>query len=101
MSKIDSNSVRAICECLFYFDFEKVHSVMDYLGWAWARKNDTPAVPSIEEIKETANDILISCAEELETNKEFFIEVGGFEAHGYIDDEGKPNFELKFILESA
>jgi hypothetical protein len=42
---------KRLVECLNEFDFKRVHKVMKFLRWKWARKIPS-RVPSISELKE-------------------------------------------------
>ncbi len=40
------------------FDFEKVHRVMTLLDWKWYREDETFAIPSVQDIKKRAHDMM-------------------------------------------
>lgn len=58
---------KVIDDVLCSFDFEKVHSVMQFLGWRWAfPKSGGPSVPTVSEIRKEARRLLemaVECAE--------------------------------------
>ena len=82
--------------CLVYYDFERVHKAMEALNWKWSSPN---GVPSIDELKEQAVDLLIRCFQHSEKNKEdWFVASGGFEASSYYKEDGEIDFELKFVI---
>ena len=83
--------------CLVYYDFERVHKAMEALNWEWS--SSLNRVPSIDEIKEHAVNLLISCYQQSEKNKEDCImATGGFEAYSYYKEDGEIDFELKFVI---
>ena len=82
--------------CLVYYDFERVHKVMETLNWTWASSG---GVPSVDVLKEQAVDLLIKCFQQSEKNKEDCImATGGFEASSYYKEDGEIDFELKFVI---
>lgn len=82
--------------CLVYYDFERVHKAMEALNWKWSSAD---GVPSIDELKEQAVDLLIRCFQHSEKNKEDWIAAtGGFEASSYYKEDGEIDFELKFVI---
>ena len=82
--------------CLVYYDFERVHKVMETLNWTWASSG---GVPSVDELKEQAVDLLIKCFQQSEKNKEDCImATGGFEAYSYYKEDSEIDFELKFVI---
>ena len=82
--------------CLVYYDFERVHKVMETLNWTWASSD---GVPSVEELKEQAVDLLIKCFQQSEKNKkDCLVATGGFEACSYYKEDGEIDFELKFVI---
>ena len=97
---------KEIDDAIEHFDFEKVHKTMQVLNWQWYHpgENDTK-VPSIDEIKKRAKELLQEAAESaVLTKDEYVIATGGFraEAKYYPKQEGKKSFlwvRLAFILE--
>lgn len=89
---------KRLVECLNEFDFDKVHKVMKFLNWKWAR--EAPChVPSASELKETASKLLFECLEYSEIHKEdWTVSTGGFEANSYFEDGNIIDFGLKFIV---
>ena len=82
--------------CLVYYDFERVHKAMEALNWEWSSSN---GVPSVDELKEQAVDLLIRCFQHSEKNKEdWCTATGGFEASSYYKEDGEIDFELKFVI---
>lgn len=76
------------------FDFQRVHTAMTALDWKWQHMNDpvdqTHRVPSIERMKHTATQLLISAG----TQKERVFGTGGFQAERYKDE----SLNLQFIV---
>ena len=69
------------------FDFDRVHLTMNLLNWTWQG-----SIPSIDELKNTAEVLLIRAYKEKN-----FISTGGFEAHY---DKKRKDFTLKFVVAS-
>jgi hypothetical protein len=58
------------------FDFNRVHEVMELLNWTWYPQNK---VPTISELKKTAEELLIYANTEFKKNGKFSnVETGGF-----------------------
>ena len=97
---IDNYCIKEIFETMNYFDFEKVHKVMEFLNWGWWQVK----VPSIEEIRRKAFELLCKVAEYADSLDEEMtdcvIGTGGFEAKIFLNEDDMPEFELKFVLES-
>ena len=83
---------RSIDVILHCFDFEKVHKTMTLLNWKWSNLNGNVGVPSIQEIKQEAERLLISAADS--SNEEYYMACGGLEAHKFDGNF----FELKFVV---
>jgi hypothetical protein len=79
---------KAIKKILEEFNFERVHTAMEALNWWWY--NTGGKVPSIEELKRTANGLLTDVAYAKHYK---YISTGGFEA-SYVDGV----LDLRFIL---
>lgn len=83
-------------DVLLFFDYEKVHKAMEAIDWTYASNYSytdntyTEAVPTIEQIKEAARDIIT----ELIERDARTAETGGFRAEK-IDEE----IVLSFVLE--
>jgi hypothetical protein len=90
-------------EVLAHFDFEKVHKVMTYLNWKWF---DKASVPSISDLKESAEHHLYSAIEQaLSPNNTDHHEVGwmsasgGFEAMAWKNEDGTlARVRLEFVV---
>lgn len=76
-------------EIEFYFDFEKVHKVMNYLNWQWHIGNEEYEIPSVKKLKEFAFELVEKAFQEKKQ-----ISNGGFSAG--IDGE---DIFLTFTLE--
>ena len=77
-------------EIIERFDFEKVHAYMQLTDWKWCTSNGDMEVPSIEELKSTAEGLLNKLVWE---DKNKFVATGGF--HAYKFDWG---LQLVFSL---
>lgn len=73
------------------FDFECVHRHMKAVGWKWSRKSKDQHIPSIVELYQKAENLLIHAAE-----NQCRISSGGFSACS----NGK-DVELSFIIEEV
>lgn len=86
------------------FDFKKVHKTMNFLGWKWGENE----VPSVEELKETASDLLNHVVDVLTEDPpsvhhtdRFLTSTGGFHASGYRTKRGNvAQLELYFAIDS-
>jgi len=88
------------------FDFGGVNYAMNALNWNWVNENEAiPRVPTLDEIKKRAKEILQEAAEKaVLTKDEFVISTGGFRAEAkYYPKEGiKKSFlwvRLAFVLQ--
>ena len=61
------------------FNFAKVQRVMKFLDWKWARAKSKECVPSIQELKETA-EFLMEQVIEKDSMKYHYVSTGGFKA---------------------
>ena len=95
-----------IYECLYHFDFQTVKKAVDYFGF-WS--NEKEQNPSIEELKETAYDLLFKGLNVLQTEYlpydpglsiVFPIHSNGFQAIIELENGEITNISLNFILES-
>lgn len=96
---------KEVDEALEHFDFQKVHMTMQTLNWKWYHFDGDSRVPSLEEIKKRAKELLQEAAESAVMSKgEYVIGTGGFRAEAKYcpKEEGKKSFlwvRLAFILE--
>ena len=76
------------------FDFEKVAALMKLTNWKWSNFNNSFEVPTIEQIKYHAEDLLFIAYNKIRNGKECtFLGGGGFNV--YVFDYGiKLSFEL-------
>ena len=81
---------KAIKEILDSFDFEKVRTYMHLVGWKYF---DTPGVPSIQRLRETAEELLQNAANRGEGSWA----CGGFKASFFEGGEESPQLSLDFI----
>ena len=99
MKKLDKDALviyKKINEVIDFFDFEKVHNVMEFLNWQWQGLG----VPKVYELKETATNLIIeSINKTLETLQDYSIGTGGFEASSYLDENNEIQCNLAFVLE--
>ena len=97
---------KEVDEAIEHFDFSKVYIAMVKLDWKWVSpSSDVPLVPSLENIKARAKELLQEAAESaVLTKSEYVIATGGFRAEAkYYPKEGiKKSFlwvRLAFVLE--
>ena len=88
------------------FDFEKVHKCMELLDWTWCMKYNLSRdrselveshVPTVEELKETAANLLwytVNCKDDL-------VATGGFQVEKDFSNPNDPWISLKFIVEEC
>jgi hypothetical protein len=97
-----------INEILDEFNFAKVHKTMVALDWKWGTLNGGKDIPTIEELRATAERLLRGAAEyRLGDYKDEHWKVpivygtGGFQATAYCDEDKNKitSLELKFIVE--
>jgi hypothetical protein len=74
------------------FDWEKVHKVMEFLGWTWHESG----VPTVEQLKECAIDHVETTEKSEHTTGSYS---GGFEAYKFKDENGNDLVGLRFVLE--
>jgi hypothetical protein len=101
MKKLDKDAFiiyKKINEVIDFFDFEKVHNVMEFLNWQW--QGAGIGVPKVYDLKETATNLIIETINKtLETSKDYSITTGGFEASSYLDENNEIQCKLAFVLE--
>ena len=92
---LDREMTLKINDIMDNFDFDCVHRVMEFLNWKWVFAKTSSGVPSIDEIRDFAFDLLVRAAKE-KTN----IASGGFKAVYEDSDEDNPDkfIQLEFIL---
>ena len=86
------------------FEFDKIQSVMQHLDWRWA--GDGYKVPSIEQLKRTAYDLLVDAIEMAEKEMfehdgiAYFSATGGLKAMVFKGENNRVNLiRLEFIIE--
>lgn len=84
---------RLVTECLYDFDFEKVHRVMVATDFTWAQK-DGDAVPSVAQLVIEAMRLLRQAAVHLGERKPYDVSYGGLRAQ-LIGN----TMALEFVLE--
>ena len=76
------------------FDFKKVHEVMEFLNWKWA-KIDGDGIPTVDDLRDEAARLLWDL---VNSNNEV-IATGGFYVQKDFSDYDDPWISLKFVLE--
>ena len=92
---LDREMTLKINDIMDNFDFDCVHRVMEFLNWKWVFANTSSGVPSIDEIRDFAFDLLVRAAKE-KTD----IASGGFKVVYEDSDADNPDkfIQLEFIL---
>jgi len=97
---------RMVDEILEEFNFNKVRKAMWHLDWKWALAAD--GIPTIEELKETAERLLRQAAEcrllkeygSVDWGTPILSSTGGFEARAWCDETKTriTGLQLQFVL---
>ena len=89
--------IKVLNEIMDNFDFEKIRKVMVALNWKWAgAKGDENGVPTIDEIKQGAANLLWDLAND---PKNKAIATGGFRVEKDFLDPNDPWVQLSFRVE--
>lgn len=92
------NKEKAINNIIENFNWEKVHWVMDALGWTWATTQNE--VPSIGALLGCAMNLLHDAYDSALVEKTTYIKAtGGFRATAFVDEETKEIYELRLVFE--
>ena len=80
------------------FDFEKVHSVMTFLDWWWLGGSGPGHVPTVEQLREKAHNLLLQAVKEKEYDQ---VETGGLVVIRSIKNKDPldDGLQLLFVLE--
>jgi hypothetical protein len=104
MSKVYKNSSEKeqslINEIIEHFDFEKCQKAMRAVGWTWYLEGN---VPSVERLKESARDRLVSAMELAKKDKcsksTYFSSSGGLKGNAWVNRYGHiEGIRLEFVL---
>ena len=100
---MDKDKLAAVLDDIFdNFDFEKVKTVMDALDWRWDLRtsasppDEKPRVPTLDEIKKVAADLLWNCANDPANS---VVATGGFRVEKDFSDPDDPWMQLAFQVE--
>ena len=100
---MDKDKLAAVLDDIFdNLDFEKVKTVMDALDWRWDLRtsasppDEKPRVPTLDEIKKVAADLLWHCANDPANS---VIATGGFRVEKDFSDPDDPWMQLAFQVE--
>ena len=95
--KLD-NVTLCIRSTLKDFNVERVHQIMNLMQWTWVKGN-SQSVPTVDEIKRSAEELLYACADHMraECVDEFETSTGGLRASMWIDEAGGMNAKIEFI----
>ena len=100
---------KAVTEILKEFDFGKVHETMKALGWGWIFANTNEGIPTIGQLYQKAEELLIDIIEHnrnaMKEHPENFrdytlrkVATGGLEVEHFIYEDGSENLELRFVV---
>lgn len=94
---MDKKIIKILDEIMDEFDFEKVKKTMDALGWQWAYAKGENGVPTLDEIKQAAANLLWDLA--TDPDPEITIHaIGGFRAERDFSDPENPWMRLSFEI---
>ena len=95
---MDKDKLAAVLDDIFdNFDFERVKKTMDALGWQWAYAKGENGVPTLDEIKQAAANLLWDLA--TDPDPEITIHaIGGFRAERDFSDPENPWMRLSFEI---
>ena len=82
-----------------FFDWDKTHKVMTYLGWTWAPIGGVPSIPDMKAVAFRVISLAWDQAEAGEKGGSYIAGTGGFEACCVKDEDGM-HAEIKFVLSS-
>jgi hypothetical protein len=90
---------KMISEVLEWFDFERVHRIMDCEEWKWAMYDTgTTEVPSIGKLMLTAQTLLIKVV----SNPNLIsVGTGGLRAYKTINPDDESDYSLHLVFEAA
>lgn len=109
---ITYNAEQKLFDTATFLDYDRIHSVMDFLNWTWYDTGkDTPEV---YEIREKAHEMLREAYDRFweayakeGSLEEYFISSGGLKASyryhtdNHIDDKERDCFNLSFVIEDT
>jgi hypothetical protein len=93
--------LRLVDEIIDSFDFRKVHYVMQYVDWKYAKPDGTVSLPEISDLKRVARSCLRNAYRySLKYGDDAsVVGSGGFEAQYFPANEKEgPMFRLRFVL---
>ena len=85
---------KIIDKCMEEFEFDKVHEAMVLLDWKWGGFLKPSDIPTVPEIRDMAEHLLIDCAVDTEWSS---LWCGGFVAERNMNND----FSLHFAISSA
>lgn len=92
--RLNEKSLNIINYILTHFNFAKVHAYMTMVKWEWWDGEGPNKVPTIEQLKIAAKDLLIATY-----NEKGGRQTGGFVTE-YFDVDGTEYLHLHFAIES-
>jgi len=92
---MDGKIISILDEIMDEFDFEKVKIVMDALDWQWAYAKAKNGVPTLDEIKQAAANLLWSLATDPDPENTIHA-TGGFRAERDFSNPENPWMRLSF-----
>lgn len=94
------NKQKAIDNIITYFDWEKVHKVMNALKWEWATLENGGKIPTVGELFNCALKLLHEAYDKAQKERtNYTVGTGGFYAECIVDSETKEITELQLRFE--
>jgi len=97
MPEVDLGVYRQIREILNNFDFNRVHDIMEFMGWKYSFGEGHNRVPTVDDLKKHAGIMLMFIARA--NGGTHHLKSGGFSVEQYYTDQGN-KMSLEFIVES-
>ena len=92
------NKQDTINEIFSNFYFSKVQTIMTSLNWTWLT-DDGMKQPTIQQMEDSAEELISYVWDKLDTEKDSCISTGGFMVRGSLDDQGFKYINMFFVLE--
>lgn len=85
-------------ECIKNINWERIQDVMYRLRWEWHCSDESYRVPTVDELKNSASEMLHDCFIEMDKEKSeiFAIRSGGLSAVTYKNNSCRLSFELDY-----
>jgi len=97
MSEVELKVHRQMREILNNFDFNRVHDIMEFIGWKYAFGEGHDRVPTAKDLRKHAAVMLMFVARA--NGGAHHLQAGGFSVEQYYTSEGD-KLSLEFVVES-